>query len=102
MAISVASTSSIAEGRPGRRTRKIGGQIGRRQRRAPQRIETGVPNLDRILGGGLLRGSLAMVIGAPGAGKTVMAQQIAFHCAAQGKATLFLTGYNTGANNRLR
>jgi circadian clock protein KaiC len=61
---------------------------------ASQWTETGVPNLDRILGGGLLRGSLAMVIGAPGAGKTVMAQQMAFHCAANGGATLFLTGYS--------
>ena len=60
----------------------------------PQWIETGVPQLDRVLGGGLLRGSLAMVIGAPGAGKTVMAQQIAFHAAAQERATLFLTGYS--------
>ncbi len=61
---------------------------------APERLETGVAQLDRVLGGGLLRGSLAMVIGAPGSGKTVMAQQMAFHCAGQGKATLFLTGYS--------
>ncbi len=57
-------------------------------------IETGVPELDRVLGGGLLQGSLAMVIGSPGAGKTVMAQQIAFHYAARGHATLFLTGFS--------
>jgi len=59
-----------------------------------QWTETGIPRLDRVLGGGLLRGSLAMVIGAPGAGKTVMGMQMAFHCAAQGKTTLFLTGYS--------
>ena len=41
-------------------------------------LETGVPNLDRVLGGGLRRGSLTMVIGAPGNGKTILAQQIAF------------------------
>ncbi len=59
-----------------------------------QWLETGIPQLDRVLGGGLLRGSLAMVIGAPGAGKTVMAQQMAFHCAARGGTALFLTGYS--------
>ena len=60
----------------------------------PQWIETGIPHLDHVLGGGLQRGSLAMVIGEPGAGKTVMAQQIAFHRAAAGQATVFLTGYS--------
>ncbi|MFI5270155.1 MAG: ATPase domain-containing protein, partial [Chloroflexota bacterium] len=57
-------------------------------------LETGVPRLDTILGGGLLRGSLALAIGAPGSGKTIMAEQIAFHQAAAGGATLFLTGYS--------
>ena len=37
-------------------------------------IETGVPNLDRVLGGGIRRRSTMMVIGAPGTGKTILAQ----------------------------
>jgi circadian clock protein KaiC len=61
---------------------------------APDLLETGVPNLDRILGGGLLARSLAMAIGTPGTGKTLMAQQIAFHNAAQGAAVLYLTGFS--------
>jgi circadian clock protein KaiC len=60
----------------------------------PEWLETGIPQLDTILGGGLLRGSLALVIGSPGSGKTIMAEQIAFHRAAAGGATLFLTGYS--------
>ena len=47
-------------------------------------IDTGVPQLDRILGGGLLRGALVLVTGAPGTGKTILAQQIVFHHAARG------------------
>jgi circadian clock protein KaiC len=35
-----------------------------------------------------------MVIGAPGTGKTILAQQIAFRAAARGEATLVLTGYS--------
>jgi circadian clock protein KaiC len=58
------------------------------------RLETGVPNLDRVLGGGLRRRSTVMVIGAPGTGKTILAQQIAFHGAARGEATLVLTGFS--------
>ena len=61
---------------------------------APEWLETGIPQLDTVMGGGLLRGSLAVVIGAPGSGKTIMAQQIAFHRAAAGGATLLLTGYS--------
>jgi circadian clock protein KaiC len=61
---------------------------------ARELMETGVPNLDRILGGGILHRSVAMVIGAPGTGKTVLGQQIAFHTAARGAAALYLTGYS--------
>src|SRR5260370_42588478 len=61
---------------------------------APDMLETGVPNVARAMGGGLRRGSLTMVIGAPGNGKTILAQQIAFHLAERGAPTLFLTGYS--------
>jgi circadian clock protein KaiC len=57
-------------------------------------IETGVPCLDDLLGGGLPRGAIAMIVGAPGTGKTTLAQQMAFHAASQGATTLYLTGYS--------
>src|SRR5918912_1455138 len=63
-------------------------------RAPPEVLETGVPNLDRILGGGLLGRSLVMVIGTPGTGKTLLAQQIAFHVAGLGATALYLTGYS--------
>src|ERR671935_1396904 len=63
-------------------------------RAPPEVLETGVPNLDRVLGGGLLGRSLVMVIGTPGTGKTLLAQQIAFHNAALGATALYLTGYS--------
>lgn len=58
------------------------------------RIVSGVPQLDRILGGGILPGSLTLVIGSPGTGKTLLAQQIAFHQASSGGSALYLTGYS--------
>lgn len=45
-------------------------------------IPTGFASLDRYLGGGLIPGSLAVVGGAPGVGKTVLILQIARHIAA--------------------
>jgi circadian clock protein KaiC len=62
--------------------------------RAPDLLSTGVPNLDLVLGGGIPRGSIVMVIGAPGTGKTMLAQQLAFHLAAGGQGTVYLTGYS--------
>src|ERR1700694_3227346 len=42
------------------------------------RLRTGIADLDLILGGGLEPGSLVILAGAPGTGKTILAQQICF------------------------
>ena len=56
-----------------------------------ERLTTGVPGLDIVLRGGLPTGAVVFVGGPPGAGKTVLSEQIAFHQAAQGQHTLLLT-----------
>jgi len=55
-----------------------------------ERIPTGVPKLDWVIDGGLTRGGLCLIVGGPGTGKTVLAEQMAFHWASQGKNTLWL------------
>lgn len=55
------------------------------------RVTTGVPGLDGAMGGGLLKGSTVLIAGPPGAGKSMLANQVAFHRIAQGGATLILT-----------
>lgn len=47
-------------------------------------LVTDVPGLDTILGGGLAQGNLVFVVGALGAGKTILANQILFHHARGG------------------
>ncbi|MGX6608452.1 RAD55 family ATPase [Micromonosporaceae bacterium Da 78-11] len=55
-------------------------------------LPTGVPGLDEILGGGLPLGSVVVVAGAAGAGKTITAQQICFtNATAQRKAIYYTT-----------
>jgi circadian clock protein KaiC len=56
-----------------------------------RRLRTGIGNLDLILGGGLPRGSISVVAGPPGSGKTIMSQQICFHNAAEGPSLFFTT-----------
>ncbi|MBA2332456.1 MAG: circadian clock protein KaiC, partial [Actinobacteria bacterium] len=46
-----------------------------------KRLATGVPELDLVLGGGLLPGSLVVIAGGPGTGKTILAEQISFAAA---------------------
>lgn len=52
-----------------------------------EKISTGVEGLDRLTGGGFLRGSAYMVQGPPGAGKTILANQFCYaHVRAGGRA----------------
>lgn len=55
------------------------------------RLSTGSPELDEILGGGLPARSVNVIAGDPGTGKTVFALQMLFHLARQGKKCLYFT-----------
>lgn len=59
---------------------------------------TGVPGLDEVLGGGIQRGSLAILAGPPGGGKTILAHQIAFSAAQSGRRTTILTAFSEPTN----
>jgi len=55
------------------------------------RIASGIAGLDTILRGGLIHGHLYMLEGLPGAGKTILANQICFNHAAAGGRAIFVT-----------
>jgi circadian clock protein KaiC len=56
-----------------------------------RRLSTGVPGLDEILGGGLPEFSFNLIAGAPGAGKTTLAQQMMFALAGPDRPALYFT-----------
>jgi circadian clock protein KaiC len=58
---------------------------------AIRRLPTGVPGLDQILGGGLPEFSFNLIAGAPGAGKTTLAQQIMFALARPDRSALYFS-----------
>jgi circadian clock protein KaiC len=58
---------------------------------AIRRLPTGVPGLDEILGGGLPEYSFNLIAGAPGAGKTTLAQQIMFTLSGPDRPALYVT-----------
>jgi DNA repair protein RadA/Sms len=65
------------------------------------RIETRVPELDRVLGGGLVPGSVVLLGGEPGIGKSTLALQLAASARSSGPI-LYVTGEESGEQLRLR
>src|SRR5688500_3678032 len=58
---------------------------------AIRRLPTGVPGLDEVLGGGLPEFSFNLIAGAPGSGKTTLAQHIMFSLADAARPALYFT-----------
>ena len=54
-------------------------------------VNTGIEGLDELLCGGVPRGSTVLLAGPPGAGKTVLSLQYAFHQARMGERVLFVS-----------
>ena len=55
------------------------------------RFTTGVTGLDTVLSGGLIPASVYIVQGSPGAGKTILANQVCFYRATLGEQSLYVT-----------
>jgi DNA repair protein RadA/Sms len=66
------------------------------------RLSTGIGELDRVLGGGLVPGSLVLLGGSPGIGKSTLTNMALGHLAAAGRSTLYVSGEESAAQIRLR
>ncbi len=76
--------------------------IGEVSEAASQRELTGVGELDRVLGGGLVPGAVALLAGEPGVGKSTLLLEVAARWAKAGRRVLYVTGEESAEQVRLR
>src|ERR1700732_3371618 len=56
-----------------------------------ERVPTGIPGLDTVLRGGFLKAGIYIVRGEPGAGKTILGNQLCFNHVAAGHRAIYVT-----------
>jgi DNA repair protein RadA/Sms len=66
------------------------------------RLQTGIGELDRVLGGGLVPGSLVLLGGSPGIGKSTLTNMALGNIAGAGHKTLYVSGEESAEQVRLR
>ena len=96
-----AALAKITAGVPGAPARPIA-EVDVEAARARR---TGVPELDRVLGGGLVPGAVVLLAGEPGVGKSTLLLEVAFRWAARdgaGGPSLYVTGEESAGQVRLR
>ena len=69
---------------------------------AEDRLTTGIGEFDRVLGGGMVDGSLTLIGGEPGIGKSTLTLQSMGNLAKQGKRVLYVSGEESGSQIKLR
>lgn len=66
------------------------------------RTTTGVSELDRVLGGGIVEGALMLIGGDPGVGKSTLLLQVCANLARAGKRVLYISGEESAKQIKLR
>jgi DNA repair protein RadA/Sms len=76
--------------------------ITRIQADGSRRRRTGIAELDRVLGGGLVPGAVVLLAGEPGVGKSTLLLDVAAKAARSGMTTLYVSGEESAAQVRMR
>ena len=66
------------------------------------RLKTNIVELDRVLGGGIVKGSVILIGGDPGVGKSTISLQVSNHLTKQGISVLYVSGEESVAQTKLR
>lgn len=66
------------------------------------RLKSGLAEVDQVLGGGIVVGSIMLLSGDPGIGKSTLVLQIAAQLASSGRKVLYVSGEESAAQIKLR
>lgn len=90
-------SSPVASARPGKSV-AFDDLASERERRIP----TGIAEADRVFGGGIVPGSVTLLGGEPGIGKSTLAMAVASRLANGGKKTLYCSGEESASQVKMR
>ena len=76
--------------------------IGEIPDEAAARMSSGIGELDRVLGGGVVEGSMVLVGGDPGIGKSTLLTQLSANLSARGDKVLYVSGEESARQLKLR
>ena len=88
------SEGNVRKGRPKKLSQVVSGET--------ERIDTGIGELNRVLGGGLVQGSLTLISGEPGIGKSTIIIQAAAHIASTKGTVLYVSGEESEEQIKMR
>lgn len=96
------SEKGVSSGKPARAGRNRPVKLNEVSLERSSRTDTGINELNRVLGGGIVRGSLVLIGGDPGIGKSTLLLQVCRNLAAQGKRILYISGEESLQQIRMR
>lgn len=93
-------SASSAAGRPANVPRAVPVRVQDIRERDLKRIDTGIGEVNRVLGGGIVPGSLILLGGEPGIGKSTLSLQMALH--GNSLRTLYVSGEESAEQIKMR
>lgn len=96
----VKTSEKVLKQRAGRGAQAV--PVSQVEMREEMHEKTGIEEFDRVLGGGIVEGSLLLIGGEPGVGKSTMLLQVCVYLSAQGKKVLYVSGEESARQIKMR